>query len=585
MVEWGLVTGSVRIAMCAGCAMVLVAGCENPFHTSDRDRAPSLDRTKLGEIDHLSLGEGRPLPDVEQSRDTGATLERLRERVREIGTEGNRVPLTLEECRAAVLENNLDLRVVLVDPALAQERVSQEEAAWEATFTTRAFWNENDSATSSDLEDGRSRFNGIEPGVRVPLRTGGTATVSLPFQRSETSNQFATLNPAYTSDLAFSISQPLLRGAGRRATMAPLKIAGYEAQAAGARAKLEAIRQVAAVDRAYWRVYGARQALDVRQQELELAQAQLDQAERLVNAGSVAHIEVLRAQSGVADRLEGVLVAHNDLLREERTLKRIVNVPGLGQETRAGIDIASAPDPVIYDLDREALVSDATDRRMELLELELQIAADESRIGLARNRALPLFSLDYTYRINGLGENLSSAMRQMYDNNFEDWAVGLNVEVPIGNDRAESVVREAILARVQRLSTRAAREAAIRQEVLDASDQLETTWQRILAARQSVILNARTFEAEQNEFRAGTRTSTDVLDAQARLSGSQLAEIRALVEYQIAQVDLAFATGTLLGAARIEFETPTYDQLVEESRELPGYTPLDAEPKPLRDGL
>jgi hypothetical protein len=61
----------------------------------------------------------------------------------------------------------------------------------------------------------------------------------------------------------------------------------------------------------------------------------------------------------------------------------------------------------------------------------------------------------------------------------------------------------------------------------------------------------------------GSRTSTDVLNAAASLADSQSSEIRALADYQIAQIDLAFATGTLLGAAKVEWQP----QAVEEQSE------------------
>ena len=85
-------------------------------------------------------------------------------------------------------------------------------------------------------------------------------------------------------------------------------------------------------------------------------------------------------------------------------------------------------------------------------------------------------------------------------------------------------------------------------------DQIEATWQRVLANRQRTVLAARDLRAEGRQFELGLRTSTDVLDAQTRLGDAQSAEIRSLVDYQIAQVDLAYATGTLLGAARVEWE-------------------------------
>ena len=52
----------------------------------------------------------------------------------------------------------------------------------------------------------------------------------------------------------------------------------------------------------------------------------------------------------------------------------------------------------------------------------------------------------------------------------------------------------------------------------------------------------------------GFRTSTDVLDAASRLADAQSREVRSLADYQIALIDIAFATGTLLGHSRIRFD-------------------------------
>ena len=67
------------------------------------------------------------------------------------------------------------------------------------------------------------------------------------------------------------------------------------------------------------------------------------------------------------------------------------------------------------------------------------------------------------------------------------------------------------------------------------------------------MLAARNLAAEQRQFDLGLRTSTDVLDAQTRFADAQSAEVLALTEYEIAQVDIAVATGTLLGAADVRW--------------------------------
>lgn len=93
-----------------------------------------------------------------------------------------------------------------------------------------------------------------------------------------------------------------------------------------------------------------------------------------------------------------------------------------------------------------------------------------------------------------------------------------------------------------------------------------------------MLAAARTYEAEQRQFDAGSRTSTDVLDAAARLADAQSSEIRAIADYQIAQVDLAFATGTVLGQGQVEF-SPLDPREGRES--IDGQTPGDPTPPTL----
>ena len=61
-------------------------------------------------------------------------------------------------------------------------------------------------------------------------------------------------------------------------------------------------------------------------------------------------------------------------------------------------------------------------------------------------------------------------------------------------------------------------------------------------------------EAESRQFELGLVTSTEVLEAQTNLADAQSAEISSLVDYQISLVDLAYATGTVFGSAKVRWE-------------------------------
>lgn len=547
---------TTAVAVRAAAALAVLAGsaCTNPLRFEERDYSPEARAERLRRVESLRL---TPRPET----DTGAAfvagdIARTREAVdqaRERFAGVERLPLTIEQARASTLAHNLGLEVALIEPTIAETSVSEEEGRFDAVFTLLGSWSEGDTPTSSTLSGSTTRSQALTPGVRIPLKTGGTAEIRLPISRFETDNQFSTLNPAITTDLEFSLSHNLLRGAGRRATTHAIRIAQWNQGIADVRARLEVVRQVAAADRAYWRLYAAIEALEVRYQQYQLATSQLDVADRLVRAGSVPDVEVTRAEAGVAERVEGIISAQNALLLAQRELKRVINLPGLDVDTETVLAPSTPPDPVRYIFDRDALTATALATRAELVEQEIQLAIAAANEALERNNALPLFALEYTYRVNGLGGTSGESFSVLNDNRFEDWSVGLRAEVPLGNEERRARVARAVLTRLQRSATKADIRQGIVKDVHDAIDSLESAWQRILAARQAVILETRTLSAERRQFDVGRTTSTDVLDADTRLAIARLREIDAIVDYQIAQVDLAFATGTLLGASRVDW--------------------------------
>jgi outer membrane protein TolC len=464
--------------------------------------------------------------------------------------------ISLAACRAMVLENNLDLRVQLIEPAIADERVGEEEAKFEATFSAGVNYFKNNTPVASTLDIAGSEVEGLNTrlGVNIPLRTGGEVTVNLTDVSIETDSDFAIYNPSYETDLSASITQPLLRGAGRRASEYGIRIARFDRGMTDARTKLAVIYALAEADKAYWRLYAARRLLGVRQQQYELAKILHDETEAIVDVGSKARIELVRTRASMAEKLEAIITAENDVQDTERDLKLRLHKPGLGLETNTTLVQTTGPDPVHYRIDREQMVAAALENRMELLEAELQIARDAATIDYLENQALPLVSIGYTYNMNGLGPSRSDAYDLLADNTYRDHAVGLQVSIPLGNEAAKSRLRQAIHQRTQRLISRESRKEQITYEVLRQIDKLEATWQRILASRQTTLLFDEQYRAEKQQFELGMVTATEVLDAQTSLADAQRAEISAIAEYQISLIDLAYATGTLLGAAKVEWQ-------------------------------
>ena len=520
-------------------AVAVVPACRNPFRTYQDEHGTLADPQSLRSAEILPLAEKA----VDESEGSSELPSK--------GPPANQeLEISIEQCRAWTLENNLDLGVSLIDPEIAATSITEAEARFEALFVASGSVSDADPGQAEVFRDQFVRPFDFAPGIQIPMRTGGTASVAIPLSRRETFPGFRD-DDRYATDLDFSISQPLLRHAGRRANTHRIRIAALDSQIAQAGTKLEVIRQIAAADRAYWLLDAAEKILIVRNEQYLNAQKQLNQATARFEGGVGPEIEVFRAEAGQARRQESIIVAILDVKDSQRSLKRIINLPDADVDSAVTLVLTSQPDRVFYELDEDELIEAALRERVELLELELKVAQDYSTIDFEENQKLPLFTLDYTYRVHGTGSSAGRSIERSVEGEAWGWELGLNVEVPIGNEAAEARVHRAILRRLQRLATRSAREQSIKQEVLDALDNLHATWQRILAADVTAELEAKNYLAEQGQYQLGLRNSTEVLFAEERLADANVAYVNAVLDSQIARIDLAFATGMLLGASRI----------------------------------
>jgi len=479
--------------------------------------------------------------------------------------------LTIADVRARALQNNLSLKVVQFDQQIAQSVLGAERAKFDnIIYASLQRRREDRPLTSGDIVQIKSEdplldgqlakldkaeqqidYLDGEAGVAIPLRTGGVVRVSTPFERKLTEGVLGS--DQYRRATRFSISQPLLRNAGVKVNEASIRIADLDRQAVDAKTRLQSIRVVSLIDKAYWELYAAWAELDVRRQQYELAARNLDMVRRKVEEGLVAGIEASRAEIGVSDRIEALILAKTRLQLTQRQLLFLLNDPQYAIDSDALIRPQSEPILMHYEFDKDRLISSAMQGRLELLELELKLAADLNRVEYLQNQTLPLFTLDYSYGALSSGENsLSRAYDSPFDNRFSDWSVGLRFELPMTNEARRNQLQQAVQQRMQRLATKELQILTVKREIHDAVDRAEQHWQRIIAARQQVMLAGVNYDGELKQFNEGLRNMTEVLEMLSRLGESQIKEIRAMVDYQAALIDIAYATGTLLGYGQVE---------------------------------
>ena len=480
---------------------------------------------------------------------------------------------SIADVRKKALENNLAIKVAQITPLISATQVREEQAKFDNIIFAYAKYGQLDvPAMSGDKVEFKSdnpAFSGqqlkinmleqdkrsieLEAGIKIPLRTGGSVILSSPLENKTSKGKFES--DEYRSALRFSISQPLLRNAGLDVNEASIRIAEYSQQADQLETRLQSIRVVATVDKAYWALYEAWGQLDVRRQQFEYANQNLSMVKHRVREGLSAAIEINRAEIGVADRMEALIVAETNLKLAERQLRFYMN--DLTEEANAASPLVPSTQPNLlkYDFNRSKLLDDALSGRVELLEQELKLAAASTKIDYLENQTLPLFTLDYQY---GALSNTNSTFGRSYNNvlngNFNDWSIGLKFEMPMTNEARKAQLENAVQQRNQRLATKTLQTLTVKKEIFDALDYVDQNWQRILAARQQVLIAGLNYEAELKQFNEGLRTMTEVLETLTRLGEAQAKEVRAIADYQIALVDTAYATGTLLGYSKLDFD-------------------------------
>ena len=352
-------------------------------------------------------------------------------------------------------------------------------------------------------------------------------------------------------------------------------MAAADRDRATASLRREVLETVAAVERAYWNLVAARRAVVVQQETVDLAARQLDETRTRIESGASPETEAAQPRAELERRRGDLLAAREAAARAETALKTLI----LGDDTAAWaerLDPVDDTEVVVGPVDvgaamERALASrpelDAADATVERRRVETAFAEDRirpaldlvlsyDRYGLAGSRnpsgsEIPGLSGDVPADLEG---DLSDAASQLFDGEFDDARIGLELQVPIGNRSAKAEAEIARTAQVQAEADVTRLRKGIRAEVLDAAAATDTAGARIEAARAAREAAEVQLSAEEDRFEVGLSTNFLVLTRQNDLAAARLAEIQALTDYRNARTEMARATGALLDERGIEIE-------------------------------
>jgi outer membrane protein len=434
--------------------------------------------------------------------------------------------------------------------------------------------------------------------------TGGTATLSYN-NLNQFQNSFrSSINPNTASNLDLTVTQPLLQGFGLALNNRTIRIAKNNIKAADLVFKQQLINTVANVVALYWNLVAANLNVDVKNQAVAVSQKLYEDNQKQVEVGTLAPIEVVRAEAQLASDQQALVQAQSVVLQLETILKSALSRNGLTSETVTQARVV-ATDPIrIPDVEPvepiQDLVSRALDNRPDLSQSRMQI--DNAKIALegTKNALLPSLNFVGDIRNNalaggqndirgpistqtGLVQNPATAdpffvggygdiLGQLFGRNFPNYTVGVNLIIPLRNRAAQANLATQTLnlrqneLQVQRQTNQ------IRVDVQNALIGLQQARAQYQAAMKQRTLEEQTVDADQKKLALGATTIFQVIQDQRDLATAGQNLVQAEATYAQARVQLDIATGTTLQNNNVEFDDAKSGHVSKPPSPLP---PLD----------
>lgn len=455
--------------------------------------------------------------------------------------------LTLEECIARVLEKNFSLKIQGFNTANAKESLVIAKADFEPTFTatgsrgyTQGINSFNSTINTNTGTNYQQDTSDVRLGVTQTITTGAALNFSTSVLRNSDNLPLNSLNPAYNSDVSFSIIQPLLRGAGTKVNRAGIETSKLGITIANLNYKGSVLQAVRDTEAAYYNLVFARGQLAVKQRSLALAEKLYDENKVRKDTGVATSLDVLTAEVGVAAGRNGVVLAQQAVRNAEDALLALTGQFEFDQ-TPGAVRFTPYTDPAPSVGESFRLARDLQPNYVATLNTikQLEIAVDT-----AKNGSLPTLNLGGAVGFNGLDHTTGSSYDNLRGGDNYNWQVDLSLSVPWGAHADKARARTAVNNLHQEQTRLQLIEQALLVQVRAAVLAVETSIESVQISNQATQLAEKQYELQRAKFDAGLATSREVLQSQTDLETIRVANLQAKVNLRIAVANLSQLDGS-----------------------------------------
>ena len=468
--------------------------------------------------------------------------------------------LSLPALVTAALSNNLELRSASIGPRLALADLLAQRSLFDPSVTLSAERGDNahdvlsvSPRTTTSAFRNTAALGALFPvGTSLGLSVSGSRLSTDPFALSST-QPFPT---SHASSMAVTLTQPLLRGAGRAGSYGLVDAAAASVDAARDRYERNADLLVALVERGYWTLRQAESNELVARQSVDAGRAIYDRNVALQQRDVATALDVLTSERGLATRETQLMDATRQRAdAADRLLFLVYGDDARGARLAQASRMHTAPDSVIVptvpnmaDAESEALA-----QRSDALAVARDVDAGRKRVALTKNQLRPQLDVIASYGYGGTapGTRLLN-YRDSADVRTSNWSLGLSASLFQRNDAASALDQRAEASLDLARLAASATENVVRSDVRTAVRALQTARDRYLRAVDVIRLAEAEYAAAREGARLGLITTFQLLQYEDQVAQSRLlfAQARFAVEDAGSQYRLAVGGGRKAYAAR-----------------------------------
>ncbi|MFH1189780.1 MAG: TolC family protein [Candidatus Omnitrophota bacterium] len=467
--------------------------------------------------------------------------------------------IAMVDCVAMALKNNSDIEVKKIEPKIEDANVLTEGAKFDPIMSLD-YLMEDDTDNSDNPLFGpnptKIRTNTINLGYDQTLISG--TKLALDFDTVRTRSNYSpavqAINPVFDTYTAVTVTQPLMRGFGITVTQADFLIAQNNKRRSVQDLKTEVMRILTDVKKAYYDYQYSREQYNTAAVSLQRVQDLHDINKEKYAKGLASNVDLLQSESETARFEQALAAAEGDMKLAEDTLKYITNLVNDEELWNADIELIG---DISYE-EKKVNIIDSLEKsfghRPDYEAAKIDLKSRDISVIYYKNGLLPVVDLVGSYGFNGLAKNFEKDMGVLGSGMYQDWAIGVGVSMPLGNDEAKGKYRRSQFEKQQALILFKRLEQKIILEVRNAVRDVDIKYRMLEASIKNRDAEVKNYEAQSARFRAGLVSTHDIIDYQEKLARAEVNYAASVIGYDKSLIELAKAEGMMLDYDNIKIE-------------------------------